>query len=86
MEGRYQDLLDALRTLAEEKKHARVTHVYRVVKRYALAGLRYCSYFLMGLPSAFKSILLAIFTRLRHIFSGPFMVLPSTAWDSAHRY
>ena len=36
MEGRDQDLLDALRALAEEKKQARVTHAYRVVKRFGL--------------------------------------------------
>ena len=34
VEGRDQDLLDALRSLAEEKKQARVTHAYRVVKRF----------------------------------------------------
>ena len=32
VEGRDQDLLDALRSLAEEKRQARVTHTYRVVK------------------------------------------------------
>ena len=36
VEGRDQDLLDALRALAEEKKQARVTHAYRVVKRFGL--------------------------------------------------
>ena len=36
MEGRDQDLLDALRSLAEEKKQARVTHAFRVVKRFSL--------------------------------------------------
>ena len=36
MEGRDQDLLDALRRLSEEKKQARVTHAYRVVKRFGL--------------------------------------------------
>lgn len=36
MEGRDQDLLDALKPLAEEKKQARVTHAYRVVKRFGL--------------------------------------------------
>ena len=34
VEGRDQDLLDALRSLAEEKRQARVTHAYRVVKRF----------------------------------------------------
>ena len=36
MEGRDQDLLDALSSLAEEKRQARVTHAYRVVKRFGL--------------------------------------------------
>ena len=36
VEGRDQDLLDALRSLAEEKKQARVSHAYRVVKRFGL--------------------------------------------------
>ena len=36
MEGRDQDLLDALRSLVEEKKQARVTRAYRVVKRFGL--------------------------------------------------
>ena len=36
MEGRDQDLLDALRRLSEEKRQARVTHAYRVVKRFGL--------------------------------------------------
>ena len=36
VEGRDQDLLDALRALSEEKKQARVTHAYRVVKRFGL--------------------------------------------------
>ena len=36
VEGRDQDLLDALRSLAEEKKQARVTHAYRVVQRFGL--------------------------------------------------
>ncbi len=36
VEGRDQDLLDALRHLSEEKKQARVTHAYRVVKRFGL--------------------------------------------------
>ena len=36
VEGRDQDLLDALRRLSEEKKQARVTHAYRVVKRFGL--------------------------------------------------
>ena len=36
VEGRDQDLLDAIRSLAEEKKQARVTHAYRVVKRFGL--------------------------------------------------
>ena len=36
VEGRDQDLLDALRRLSEEKKQARVTHIYRVVKRVGL--------------------------------------------------
>jgi hypothetical protein len=36
VEGRDQDLLDALRSLAEEKRQARVTHAYRVVKRFGL--------------------------------------------------
>ena len=31
-----KDLLDALRSLAEEKRQARVTHAYRVVKRFVL--------------------------------------------------
>ena len=37
VEGRDQDLLDALRSLAEEKRQARVTHAYRVVKRFGLS-------------------------------------------------
>ena len=36
VEGRDQDLLDALRSLAEEKRQARVTHAFRVVKRFGL--------------------------------------------------
>ena len=36
MEGRDQDLRDALRSLAEEKKQARVTHAFLVVKRFGL--------------------------------------------------
>ena len=36
VEGRDQDLLDALRSLAEEKRQARMTHIYRVVKRFDL--------------------------------------------------
>ena len=36
IEGRDQDLLDALRSLAQEKKQARVTHAYRVVQRFGL--------------------------------------------------
>ena len=36
VEGRDQDLLDALRRLSEEKRQARVTHAYRVVKRFGL--------------------------------------------------
>ena len=36
VEGRDQDLLDALRALAEEKRQARVTHAFRVVKRFGL--------------------------------------------------
>ena len=36
VEGRDQDLRDALRSLAEEKRQARVTHAYRVVKRFGL--------------------------------------------------
>ena len=36
MEGRDQDLLDALRSLVEEKRQARVTHAYRVVMRFGL--------------------------------------------------
>ena len=36
VEGRDQDLLDALRSLAEDKRQARVTHAYRVVKRFGL--------------------------------------------------
>ena len=36
VEGRDQDLLNALRRLSEEKKQARVTHAYRVVKRFGL--------------------------------------------------
>lgn len=35
-EGRDQDLLDALRSLAEKKRQARVTHAFRVVKRFCL--------------------------------------------------
>ena len=37
VEGRDQDLPDALRSLAEEKKHARVTHAYLVLKRFGLS-------------------------------------------------
>ncbi|MDB4346320.1 hypothetical protein OAA48_00560 [bacterium] len=36
VEGRDQDLLDALKSLAEQKKQARVTHAYRVVKRFGI--------------------------------------------------
>ena len=36
VEGRDQDLLDALRHLSEEKKQAKVTHAYRVGKRFGL--------------------------------------------------
>ena len=36
IEGRDQDLFDALRSLAQEKWQARVTHTYRVVKRFSL--------------------------------------------------
>ena len=36
VEGRDQDLLNALRSLAEEKRQARVTHAYRVVRRFGL--------------------------------------------------
>ena len=36
VDGRDQDLLDALRALAEEKRQARVTHAYQVVKRFGL--------------------------------------------------
>ena len=36
VEGRDQDLLNVLRSLAEEKRQARVTHAYRVVKRFGL--------------------------------------------------
>ena len=36
VEGRDQDLLDALRSLAEEKRQARVTHAYREVKGFGL--------------------------------------------------
>ena len=36
VEGRDQDLLDALRSFAEEKKQARVTHAYGVVQRFGL--------------------------------------------------
>ena len=34
VEGRDQDLLDALRSLAEEKKQARVTYTFRVLKGF----------------------------------------------------
>ena len=37
VEGRDQDLLNALRRLSEEKKQARVTHAYRVVKLFGLS-------------------------------------------------
>ena len=37
MEGRDQDLFAALRSLAEEKRQARVTHAYRVVKWFGLS-------------------------------------------------
>ena len=36
VEGRDQDLLDALRAFSEERRQARVTHAYRVVKRFGL--------------------------------------------------
>ena len=36
VEGRDQDLLDALRSLVEEKRQARVMHTYWVVKRFGL--------------------------------------------------
>jgi hypothetical protein len=36
VEGRDLDLLDALRHLSEEKRQARVTHAYRMVKRFGL--------------------------------------------------
>ena len=39
VEGRDQDLFDALRSLAEEKRQARVTHAYRVVKVLLLCSL-----------------------------------------------
>ena len=39
VEGRDQDLLDALRALALEKRQARVTHAFRVVKRFRLLNL-----------------------------------------------
>lgn len=35
VEGRNQVLFDLLRTLAEDKRHARVTHAFRVVRRFA---------------------------------------------------
>ena len=34
--GRGQDLFDALRSLAEQKRQATVTHAYRVVQRFSL--------------------------------------------------
>jgi hypothetical protein len=34
VEGRDQDLLDALRSLSEEKKQASVTHAYRLLEGY----------------------------------------------------
>ena len=36
VEGRDQDWLDGLKTLEEDKKHARLTHAYRVVNRLGL--------------------------------------------------
>ena len=36
VQGRDQDLLDALSALSEEKKQARMTNAYRVVKRFGL--------------------------------------------------
>jgi hypothetical protein len=36
VEGRDQDLLDALRHLSEEKRQVRVTHAFSVVKRFGL--------------------------------------------------
>lgn len=36
VEGRDPDWLDALRALADEKKQAKVTHAFRVVKRFGL--------------------------------------------------
>ena len=36
VEGRDQELLNALRSLAEEKRQARVTHTFRVVKKFGL--------------------------------------------------
>ena len=36
VEARDQDLLDALRLLSEENKKAKVTHAYRVVKKFEL--------------------------------------------------
>ncbi len=36
MEARDQDLLNALKSLAEEKRKVRVTHAYRVVTRFEL--------------------------------------------------
>ena len=36
IEGRDQDLLCAFRSLAEDKRQARVTHAYRVVNRFGL--------------------------------------------------
>ena len=36
VEGRDQVLLDVLRSLAEERRQARVTNAYRVVKRFGL--------------------------------------------------
>ena len=37
VEGRAQDFLDALRSLAEAKRQARVTYAYRVVKQFGLS-------------------------------------------------
>jgi len=37
VEGRDQDLLYALRSLAEDKRQARVTHAFRVVKRFGFS-------------------------------------------------
>ena len=58
VEGRDQDLLNALRSLAEEKRQARVTHAYRVVMSSGLLAfpLRRASLMLSGDHGIYQDI------------------------------